>query len=156
MKNHSIPKELKQMVAGYDPKTQELCFYLRDFMLECFPEAHELIYDAYNAVSVVFSLSDKLSDAYCHIAVYSSHVNLGFNRGVEIPEPEIELAGTGKLIRHFKVRSKNELPREKAAKTVAKAIDIAFMNNPKLDVNELSHKVSIMPTSGKKVRPIYP
>lgn len=54
--------------------------------MEWIPEANALVWDGYNAVSVAFSKSFKLRDAFCHSAVYKEHVNLGFNRGTELSD----------------------------------------------------------------------
>ena len=51
------------------------------------------------AVSIAFTYTEKSRGAFCHIAVYKGHVNLGFNRGAELPGGEGVLEGTGKLIR---------------------------------------------------------
>ncbi len=41
----------------------------------------------------------------CYLASYSDHVNLGFYRGAELHDPRKLLEGTGKALRHVKVRS---------------------------------------------------
>lgn len=53
---------------------------LRTFILELHPEANELLYHTH-ALTTVYSLSDKLSDSFCMIPIYSNHLNLGFNKG---------------------------------------------------------------------------
>lgn len=73
------------------------------------PEAAELLYDGYNAVALAFSFTGRLREAFCHIAVYARHVNLGFNRGSELPDPGGFLQGSGKFIRHLKVRAPEDL-----------------------------------------------
>lgn len=65
---------------------------------------NELIYDNYNTVAIAFSKSEKLKDAFCHIAVYSKHINFGFNRGSELSKSNVKLEGKGKLIRHITVK----------------------------------------------------
>jgi hypothetical protein len=46
-----------------------------------------------------------LRDAFCHVAAYSRYVNLGFNRGAELSDPECIVQGSGKLIRHVRIAS---------------------------------------------------
>ncbi|MCH8151873.1 MAG: DUF1801 domain-containing protein [Planctomycetes bacterium] len=41
----------------------------------------------------------------CYIAAFKDHVNLGFARGAELPDPAGRLEGTGKGMRHVKIRS---------------------------------------------------
>ena len=50
-----------------------------------------------------------MKDGFCHVVAYSTHVNLGFNRGAELPDPARILKGTGKAIRHMTIRSHEDL-----------------------------------------------
>lgn len=103
MKSAEKERQLLEYVSLYDKKIQEICFHLRCFVAKNYPEANQLIYDGYNAVSIAFSLIDNLEDAFCNIALYKNQVNFGFNGGAEINNPELILEGSGKLIRHYKV-----------------------------------------------------
>jgi hypothetical protein len=47
----------------------------------------------------------KMTDGYVYIMGHSEHVNLGFFHGTDIPDPESRLEGTGKKLRHLKVRT---------------------------------------------------
>ena len=46
----------------------------------------------------------KKSEHFCYISAQKDDVNLGFYYGAELPDPEELLQGTGKLLRHVKVR----------------------------------------------------
>jgi len=39
----------------------------------------------------------------------TNHVSLGFNYGSELPDPKGLLEGTGKLFRHIKIKSQEQL-----------------------------------------------
>ena len=47
-------------------------------------------------------------DAF-YIVALRNHVNLGFNYGAELPDPYNLLEGTGKLFRHIKIKSVEQL-----------------------------------------------
>ena len=47
----------------------------------------------------------KTSEAYAYIAPQSRWVNLGFYHGASLRDPDALLEGTGKALRHVKVRS---------------------------------------------------
>lgn len=47
----------------------------------------------------------KMSEGYCYILPYKSWVNLGFYQGAHLTDSDGLLEGTGKNLRHFKVRS---------------------------------------------------
>jgi hypothetical protein len=47
----------------------------------------------------------KMSEHHCYIAVYASHINLGFYHGATLADPSGILEGTGKGLRHVKLSS---------------------------------------------------
>ena len=47
----------------------------------------------------------KMSEAYAYIMPQKRWVNLGFYHGVTLPDPDGLLEGTGKKLRHVKVRT---------------------------------------------------
>jgi len=47
----------------------------------------------------------KMSEGYAYIIPHKNWVNLGFYMGVELPDPAGLMEGTGKKLRHVKVRS---------------------------------------------------
>ena len=101
--------QLIEFLEPYGEAVTRLALATREFVLAEEPAAIELIYHAYNAVSIAFSLSDRLGDAFCHVAIYSRYVNLGFNSGALLPDPQRRLKGTGKLIRHLTIERKEDL-----------------------------------------------
>ncbi|MEM8983193.1 MAG: DUF1801 domain-containing protein [Pseudomonadota bacterium] len=42
--------------------------------------------------------------AFAYVGVFKAHVNVGFFRGAELPDPDALLTGTGKRMRHVKLR----------------------------------------------------
>jgi hypothetical protein len=153
MDNSKEEKILNENLSVYDEQVRDICLKLRHFVTQCQPEANQLIYDGYNAVSIVFSLSDKMQDAFCHLAVYKNHVNFGFNRGAEIKNPELKLEGKGKLIRHYKVNDLKNLPEEELSILLEKAVKISLLKKSNLKSEMPKSKIFIKPTSGKKLRP---
>lgn len=53
----------------------------------------------------------KMTEHFCYIAAHRDHLNLGFNYGAELPDPEGLLQGPGKLLRHAPIRSEADLAR---------------------------------------------
>ena len=104
--------ELQRFLEQYDASVRTLALEMRALVLAVARGATELLYDSYNAVAVAFTFSGRMSDAFCHVAVYSGHVNFGFNRGAELPDPGRILHGAGKLIRHVKVRRREDLEHD--------------------------------------------
>lgn len=53
----------------------------------------------------------KLSEHYAYLDVYDTHLNLGFNRGAALPDPDGLLVGTGKAFRRFAVHDVEDVDR---------------------------------------------
>jgi hypothetical protein len=51
----------------------------------------------------------KLSEHFCYIAPQKKHVNLGFMYGVDLPDPDKLLEGTGQVMRHIKIKSLDQV-----------------------------------------------
>jgi hypothetical protein len=128
--------KLKQFLEPYDERIQTLTVELRKFITDLVPQANELIWDNFNTVALTYSKSEKLKDAFCHIAVYSGHVNFGFNRGVELKQT-VKLSGKGKLIRHISLEDFQSFPKKEIQSMIWEAVEISEKLN-----NELSEKNS--------------
>ena len=81
------------------------------------PDVRELMHDGCPTVCV--------EDAgFGYVNVFKAHVNVGFFRGAELPDPAGLLEGSGKLGRHVKLRPGREIDST-ALKTL---IDAAYLN----------------------------
>ena len=57
----------------------------------------------------------------CAISPHRGHVNLHFYQGASLEDPEGLLEGTGKALRHVKVRPSEEIPRQALVALVEQA-----------------------------------
>jgi hypothetical protein len=105
------PAALKKFLRPYDRDIQKLALNLRALLLEELAPCYENIYDAYSAVAIGYGTSERLGDGIFHIAVYSKHVNLGFNEGATLDDPKGILQGNGNRIRHISIKSESDLAR---------------------------------------------
>jgi hypothetical protein len=144
---------LKIFLEPYDEGIQKLTLELRDFITDLVPQANELIWDNYNAVAMAYSKSEKLKDAFCHIAVYSKHINFGFNRGAELTSTNLKLEGKGKLIRHISVKEIKSFPKKEIKNLISEAVGVSEERNNDLADKNLPSKSIVMSISEKKIRP---
>jgi Domain of unknown function (DU1801) len=126
------PKELIKFLRPYDPSVRELALGLRELVLQEMAPCYENIYDAYSAVAIGYGTSDRLSDGIFHLAVYSKHVNLGFNDGATIDDPKGILQGRGNKIRHITIRSLDDLKRPEIRSYIRRARKEALTDARKL------------------------
>src|SRR6266576_1138767 len=121
-RKHPAPRALIKFLKPYDPAIQDLALRLRDLVLEEMAPCHENIYDAYSAVAIGYGWSEHLRDGVFHIAVYTNHVNLGFNYGATLPDPLGILQGNGKQIRHLTIKTPAEIARSEIRSYLRRAL----------------------------------
>ena len=129
---HPAPADLIKFLRPYDRHVQELALKLRALVLEEMAPCYENIYDAYSAVAIGYGTSDKLRDGIFHIAVYSKHVNLGFNEGATLADPKGILQGNGKQIRHITIKSVEDIKRPELRAYIRRARKKALADARKL------------------------
>ncbi|MEO8821453.1 MAG: hypothetical protein ABI267_05390 [Ginsengibacter sp.] len=106
-------KELKIFLKPYSQEVIDVVMWLRAFAWDLCPQANELIYDNYNAVSLGWSITDKVGDNICAVVIYrpNQNVHFGFYWGNELSDPEHILLGNGKQYRYILVPDKNKFPK---------------------------------------------
>lgn len=124
-------RRLLDSLAPYDPHIANLALALREVVLEEAPEAIESLVDGY-AVAIGFSFTGKpLKDGFCHVVAYPNRVNLGFNRGALLADPDGALDGSGKLIRHIRIENHEDLDRPLVRRFLRAAIQkVASPSHP--------------------------
>lgn len=68
-----------------------------DVMRKCGEDVRELLHDGHPTACVADA-------AFAYVNAFRAHVNVGFFRGAEIADPEGLLEGTGRFMRHVKLR----------------------------------------------------
>ena len=146
------PAELVKFLKPYDRAIQKLALDLRLIVIEELAPCYENIYDAYSAVAIGYGSSERMSDGVCHIAVYTRGVNLGFSEGTSLPDPDGELEGTGKHIRHLGLKAKEDLQRPAIRIFLKRALALAREDARKLgETNEMGTGGDVIST----VKAIY-
>ena len=91
------------IVATAKPALQPLCLSLRRIIRTLHKGVVEVAWPKQHIVS--FGVGPKKqSEHYAYIAVHASHVNLGFYHGAALTNRADLLEGTGKNLRHVKMR----------------------------------------------------
>jgi len=86
-----------------------------EVMRDCGDDVRELLHDG----SPTACIGDA---AFAYVNAFKAHVNVGFFRGAEIADPEGLLEGTGKFMRHVKLRPERAVD----ATTLRKLIETAY------------------------------
>ena len=143
MKNsRPIHSDFEILLGLKNKELIELFIDLREYILELHPDANELLYHTH-ALTAVFSISEKLSDAFCMLPIYTNHLNLGFNKGTLLKDPKNILEGTGKLIRHIPVKIPKDYRNPKVKALINEAINFAIndMDKPSKSIGKTISKI---------------
>ncbi len=100
--------KIEEFLKNYDPKVQEVCLKLRKIALELLPGTEEILFEGWKNFSYGTGESRSDKDLIIYIAPLKDSVNLGFYRGTNLPDKKKLLKGTGKLLKHIKLKSIND------------------------------------------------
>ena len=84
-------------------------------MRKCGDDVRELLHDGHPTACVADA-------AFAYVNAFTAHVNVGFFRGAELADPAGLLDGTGRYMRHVKVRPDSYVD----AKALTELIDTAY------------------------------
>jgi hypothetical protein len=147
--------ELKKFLGAFSPEIAKIALRVRAFVLGQAPLAHELIYDADNAVALGYSFTERPSDAFCHVAVYARWVNLGFDRGSLIPDPERLLEGSGR-VRHIRIESLDDLREPHVGRFLRAAMKTAPRESVPDSIDRPEPQSAVRAVHAKRRRPRPP
>src|SRR5580765_2018998 len=112
-----------------------------EVMRACGDDVRELLHDGHPTAC----LGDA---AFGYVNAFKAHVNVGFFRGAEIADPEGLLEGTGKFMRHVKLRP----DRDFDATALTKLIDTAYRDMKERVRTELQRARSYYPSNAETMR----
>ncbi len=146
-------QRLRTFLKAYDPAIAKLALAVRSFLVAEAPDATEIVCDAYSAVASAFSFTERWQEGFCYVATYANHVNLGFQFGTQLPDPERRLKGTGKWMRHLKIESRSQLRDPYVRQLVRAAIAHVEATNQRLRKPKAKPTTIVTTQAGPKRRP---
>ncbi|MDQ2721465.1 MAG: hypothetical protein M3Z26_17140 [Bacteroidota bacterium] len=145
-------KDLVKFLKTFDKEIIDVVMWLRDFAWDLCPQANELMYDNYNAVSLGWSLTDKVGHNICSVVIYraNQNVHFGFYWGNELSDPGKILLGEGKQYRYILVPDKKKFPKAYMKKLINEsyANSLSKVNDQK----QMIHGQTIVKSISKKKR----
>jgi hypothetical protein len=109
------------ILAVANPEVRLICEALRRLITSLHEDVVEVVWPKQKIVS--FGIGPrKMTEHYAYIAVQNAHVNLGFYRGASLSDPQHLLEGTGKQLRHLKLRNVSATKRVAVASLLRGAI----------------------------------
>jgi hypothetical protein len=114
-------RTFKEFLKTIDPQLQGICSKLRDNIITLDPDYVELVWKNQGIASYGMG-PKKMSEHYVYIAPQKNYVNLGFYHGTSLSNPKGLLEGTGKRLRHIKIKSEDETRDRKIKDLITEAI----------------------------------
>lgn len=101
-------EEFEKAIQCFSEEIKEIARQTRKLIYRVLPEVVEIVWIKQKNIGFGTGRKKK-TEHFCWLMPATNHVNLGFNYGAELPDPKGLLEGTGKLFRHYKVKSVEEL-----------------------------------------------
>ncbi len=90
-------------ISDSSAKVQAIARRLRQTIIAAYPDVVEVPWPKQRIIGYGVG-PKKMSEHFCYIGAQKDYVNLGFYYGADLPDPEDLLEGTGKKLRHIKLR----------------------------------------------------
>jgi hypothetical protein len=94
--------DIEVWMQGHSGELGAIARHWFEIMRNCGDDVRELLHDGHPTACV----GDA---AFGYVNAFRAHVNVGFFRGAEIADPDCLLEGTGKFMRHVKLRPESEV-----------------------------------------------
>ncbi|NVN94932.1 MAG: DUF1801 domain-containing protein [Bacteroidetes bacterium] len=108
-------------LSQYDEEVYNNAIILRELLLASLPKITEQI--DLTAKMIAYCYGQKYSELICVIIPSKKGLKLGFNRGVQLADPDKLLEGTGRISRYIKIKSEAQIK----SITIKKLIETALI-----------------------------
>lgn len=113
----AVDEEVDRLLNNYDAGIKEIALLTRDLISKLVPKAKEKVYFGWRIIR--FSIDGEMSGQFIAIGPGRKYVNLYFMNGTSLDDPKGLLEGTGKNMRHVKLKEPKQL-NQAALKTLIK------------------------------------
>lgn len=104
-------------LSNYPEPVPEYALQLREIIFKTFPDIIEQL--DVPAKMLAYCYGQKYAELICTIIPSKIGLKLGFNRGIDLPDPDHLLEGPGKISRYVEIRSSQQI-RSAAIKNLLK------------------------------------
>jgi hypothetical protein len=118
----SAEAELTGLIAKFASADQALVVTMRKSLRKRLPTAHEVVYEYSDSVVISFSPDERGYEGVLALRVSAKGVDLYFNRGKELSDPDKVLRGSAKLVRFIHMEGASTLKRLSVVRLIDEAI----------------------------------
>ena len=95
--------EIDRFLEAYSPDIRDLSNQVRALIASVSPDADENLKLGWKVIW--YGFGPKMPDQFAVVMPTRNHVGLGFAYGSDLPDPKGKLEGSGKRMRHVKLRT---------------------------------------------------
>lgn len=122
MKTIETHGTFEEAIGEATENVQALARDARALIADIYPQATEVPWPRQQITGYGLG-PKKMSEHFCYIGAHDAHVNLGFNYGADLPDPEGLLQGTGKKFRHIKITQTAQVKQAGLRRLIEAAIE---------------------------------
>ncbi|MGE5249622.1 MAG: DUF1801 domain-containing protein [Bacteroidota bacterium] len=115
-------KDFESLLTTNSPEAQELARALRELVMKTLPDAREKIHPGWGVAD--YYPGEPQGRGALSIGPQKKYVNLYFMNGVDLPDPTGLLTGSGKRLRHVKIKTAEDLRNPALADLIRAAVSI--------------------------------
>ena len=116
-------KKIDEFLSGYSEEVFVNALKLRQVLVEHLPGIIEQI--DIPAKMIAYCYGQKYADMICTIIPSKKGIKLGFYKGVDLPDPNKLLKGTGKISRYVEINSAEQI-KSPALKNLIESALLAY------------------------------
>jgi hypothetical protein len=98
---------VEEFLANFTPEVRAISFKLRDLVIKLVPDVNEIVYTGWG--NIQFHFASHTKSHFCAINPLKDRVDFFFLRATDLQDPAGLLEGTGKKLRHVKVKSLSQV-----------------------------------------------
>ena len=114
--------QIDNFLSSYGEEVFASALKLRNVVMKNLPDVIEQIDQP--AKMIAYCYGQKYSQLICMIIPSKKGLKLGFNRGVELPDPESILEGAGKISRYVEIKSDSQIKSAAIKKLLKEAYSL--------------------------------
>ena len=139
--------EIDRFLEAYPPDIRDLTHRVRALIASVTPDADEYLKLGWKVIW--YGFGPKMPDQFAVVMPTRNHVGLGFAYGSDLPDPKGRLEGTGKRMRHVKLRTAAEA--EDPAIAALLRAQVALLRAERAAPKAGKKKAAARPKARKKV-----
>lgn len=114
--------DVNNFLSRYSDEVHTNALKLRELLLSTLPNVIEQV--DLPAKMIAYCYGQKYSDMICVVIPSKKGLKLGFSRGVELPDPDKLLEGTGKISRYVVITLEKQIKSAAIKKLVINAFEL--------------------------------